>query len=424
MRKTLFLPFFIFLLFVAPRASADIAAIHASALPQETAVLVALDDAEKLEPYSRAWSNKWQYSVAKDEVANRLGKDLGFLTLALKSHPDNLELLLLTGLVARYAYNVDVEGSHEIAVQALDQAQKLVPADIRAPWFRATLKCQTNELKAGAEEFLSLEAGRAWDQFPAAFWEDYTNCATLSNMPAHTLRAISYIGKLRAPNPAGFESALDIAHHRFVPFDPKKDYQPKEVWSATETDGDPLFTSTTCGLRLRARGNWTINQIAVQKGSCVAYFSTGPYKATAHSLHPSILVLVKQPEGNETLEQFARKFEKDGTYEPFAPSHCPVAACIAMKGVQPGMYKKDGDGHGRIVFFEREDPAFPGLIFEAPIGLPKPEGGEGMTYYRPSLTQQRIPGKLYYVVLLDVAASIEEPAMKDYDFFLENLLVE
>jgi hypothetical protein len=35
-----------------------------------------------------------------------------------------------------------------------------------------------------------------------------------------------------------------------------------------------------------------------------------------------------------------------------------------------------------------------------------------------------MPGKLYYLVMLDTAASIEEPAMKDFDFFLENLTVE
>jgi len=33
-------------------------------------------------------------------------------------------------------------------------------------------------------------------------------------------------------------------------------------------------------------------------------------------------------------------------------------------------------------------------------------------------------GTLYYLVLLDTAASIEEPAMKDFDYFLENLTVE
>lgn len=424
MHKNLALPFVFLLILPAPNAIADIAAIHTSALPQETAVLAALDDVKELEPYSHTWTMNWNYPIAKEDVASRLAKDLGFLKLTLKNHPDNAELLLLTGLVASYSYNLDVEGSHDIAIQLLDQAQKLASEDFRAPWFRATLQCQTNEMKAGADGFLAIEAGRAWDRLPAAFWEDYTNCATVSNMPAHTLRAISYLEKLRAPNSAGFDTAADIAHHRIVPFDPKKEYEPKEVWRATDTESDPLFTSTTCGLRLRVHGNWTINQLEVQKGTCVAYFSTGPYKAVVRNLRPSILVLVKQPEWNETLQEFFKKFSKDGAFEPSAPARCPAAVCISMKGEQPGMYKKDGDGHGRIIVFEREQPEFPGLIFESPLEIPKSEGSEGAKFYRPSQIQQRIPGKLYYLVLLDVAASIEEPAIKDFDFFLQNLTVE
>jgi hypothetical protein len=72
----------------------------------------------------------------------------------------------------------------------------------------------------------------------------------------------------------------------------------------------------------------------------------------------------------------------------------------------------------------RNEPEYPGLIFEAALEIPKPEAGKGPQFFRPSQIQQRIPGKLYYPVMLDTAASIEEPAMKDFDFFLQNLTVE
>jgi hypothetical protein len=117
-RKNLALPFAFLLIFPIPHAFADIAAIHANQLPQETAVLAVLDDIKQLEPYCRAWTNNWQYPIDKNDVITRLGKDLGFLTLALKNHPDNAELALLTGLVARYAYNLDVDGSHDTAINA------------------------------------------------------------------------------------------------------------------------------------------------------------------------------------------------------------------------------------------------------------------------------------------------------------------
>jgi hypothetical protein len=95
-----------------------------------------------------------------------------------------------------------------------------------------------------------------------------------------------------------------------------------------------------------------------------------------------------------------------------------------MKGSQPEMYGKDGDGHGRIVAFERDQPEYPGLIFESPAEFPKQDAKPGTQVFRPNQVQQRIPGKLYYLVMLDTAASIEAPAMKDFDFFLQNLTVE
>jgi hypothetical protein len=422
-RKIYALVFF-FLFFLSARyASADVAAIHADRLPQETAILAAYDDAKQLEPYSQSWTIKWQYPIAKDEVATRLGKDLGFLTIALKSHPDNAELLLLTGLVARYAYNLDVEGSYDITLKALDQAQKQAPSDVRAPWFRASLLCQTTHPKAGAVEFLSIEASHAWEQLSAAFWDDYIACASVTSMPAHTLRAADHLEKLHASESGMRTFLIGTAHKRFDAFDPKKKYEPKEVWSGANVGENSEFTSSSCGVRLRAHGNWEINNLGLNGKGCVANFSTGLYKATTRKLSPSILMIVKQAEENETLLDFAKKYSK-GLFGIFTPSRCPAAECIALWGVQPGMYKKDGDGRGRIVIFERDEPAFPGLIFESPWEMPKSEGGEEVKYYRPNQIQQRIPRKLYYLVMLDTAASIEESAMKDFDFFLENLTVE
>jgi hypothetical protein len=409
---------------LTPLVHADVAAIHADRLPQETAILAALDDAQQLEPYSHSWNSKWQFPIAKEEVATRLGKDLGFLAIALKSHPDNAELLLLTGLVAHYAYNLEIEFGHDTALSVLTKAEKLAPSDVRVPWFRASLVCHTAQPKAGADEFLSIEASHAWDQLPVGFWLDYMECASLNGMPAHVLRAADHLDKLHAPSSEMRRFFPDVARKRFDPFDPKKNYEAKELWEGANPGENPDFTSTTCGVRLRAHGTWEINQIGLAKGGgCIAYFSTGPYKATTRNLSPSILLIVKQPEQNETLLDFTQRYSK-GLFGIFTPSRCPAAECVAQWGVQSGMYKKDGDGHGRIVVFERDQPEFPGLIFEAPLEMPKSDGSESMKYYRPSQTQQRIPGKLYYLVMLDTAASIEEPAMKDFNFFLENLTVE
>lgn len=55
---------------------ADIAAIHADALPKEAPLLAALDDARQLEPYSAGYTTDWKYSISKKEVADRLERDV------------------------------------------------------------------------------------------------------------------------------------------------------------------------------------------------------------------------------------------------------------------------------------------------------------------------------------------------------------
>jgi hypothetical protein len=415
------------LLVILPVAAhADIAAIHVNALPQEAKILAALDDAKQLEPYSSSFTEpaRWNYPVKRDEVAARLKKDLSILREAATVHSDNLDLTLLTGLVAHYAYNFDVEGSFDAATDAFARSEKSAPADIRSPWFRADLNCQTAHVQTGSDTFLAIEGSHPWDELPVAFWDDYMECAAIIGMYAHLLRAADYTQRLHAPPSQTRDFFVEVAHKRYDRFDPKKQYEPKEVWQAAKSDGDVQFTSTTCGVRLRVHGDWRINALQMQNGSCVAYFSTGPYKATTRDLHPSIVLMVRQPKNGESLQEYAQQLlQKEGPVTPDTPSRCPGQECISYKADSTGMYGNDGNGHGRLVAFERPQPAFPGLALEVPSQAPKPSAGKEY-YFRASQIQQRIPGTLYYVVLLDVAASIEEPAMKDLDFFLQHLTVE
>jgi hypothetical protein len=243
-------------------------------------------------------------------------------------------------------------------------------------------------------------------------------------MPAHVLRAADHLDKLQAPNSDLRSAVTESTRKRYDAFDPNKQYDPREVWQGVKIGDDIQFTSTTCGVRFLARSDWHVERLEVTKGSCVGLFRTGPYKGTVSSRTPNILLLIQQPTASETMQQFSTKFLKDGTFTPYTPTRCPADPCIALKEDTVGMYKGDGDGHGRIVIFERDQPEFPGLLFELSHALPKLGVNEGPQAFHPGQIHQRIPGKLYYLVLLDTAASIEEPAMKDYDFFLQNLTVE
>ena len=413
------------LVFLVPPAYGGVDAIHFLVLPQESSVLAAFDDAQRFEPYAGSWTSDWRYPVARDEVATRLSADMSFLRLAQKSHPENEDLLLLTALVAHYAYNVDVNGSLDAAMRALARAQALSPGDVRPLWFRASLVCQTGQPAPGFQQFLSIEDNHSWDRLPIGFWDDYLECAMINGMPAHALRAAAHLEALHAPPSPRRSDLVQTARSLFAPFDPGKAYLAQDAWAGGKLGADVTFTSTTCGLQIRAHGDWIVNDLTLNKGACLAYFATGPYKATAGRMEPSILVVAQRPPPNETLEQFAESFATKGKFRPFTPSRCPASTCIGLEGTRQGLYGKQGDGQEQIVVFERDEPRFPGLIFEAPpAGSSPATASQGAAELRPDQIPERIPGKLYYLVALDTSSSIEVPADKDFGFILANLTVE
>jgi hypothetical protein len=309
-------------------------------------------------------------------------------------------------------------------MESLEKAAKLTPADVRAQWFQATLLCQTLQPDKGGEGFLAIENSHAWDKLPGAFWDDYLECATVTSMPAHALRAADHLKALNAPESQMRDFLAGGAAKRFDEVDLTKDYDPKEVWTVHRNGNDLDLTSTACTIRFRVHDNWEVEKLGLSKGSCVAGFITGHYKGKKYT-NPSVMLLVQRPKDGETLQDYANKFMMKGdSLTPFSPTKCPAEKCLAYEAVQAGMYQEDGGGRGRLVIFERDEPQFPGLMFESPTGPPQPNEKDKGQYYRPSQVQRRIPGKLYYVVLLDTSASVEQPALADFDFFLKNLTVE
>ena len=390
-------------------------------------MLSALDDARQLEPYSLYWTAEqlWQFDIPRQKVADRLSVDLGILKESVNAHPENAELTILAALVANHSHNLEVNGAYDTAMKMLETAGKLAPGDLRVNWFRATLHCQSTEIEEGARGFLVLESGAGADRLPAGFWDDYMECALLSNMPAHVLRAASYLEKSHVSQSDRGKAYVGFARERLVPFDPQKEYEPSAVFLGYDDGNDEVLTGASFGAKMRVHATWEKSGFKLKGNRGTTLFLSGPYAAKKGTLKPSILLLAQQAKPGQTLEEFSASFDRShGTFAQDVPNLCPAQRCMAERGVEPGLYRENGDGHTWIIVFEREQPEFPGLIFESPSALPHKEGKKGPESFRFAPIQQRMPGKLFYLVMLDTAVSIEEPALKDFDFFLKNLTVE
>lgn len=410
------------IVFAAPGV-ARLKDIHTDKLPQQESVQRALAEASAVEEFAQSWSEKWQYDKPKDDVVSALKDSLDKLQRATVSAPGNAELFLLIGVVAHYAYNVDVSEAYDVAVGSLQKAHQLAPDDYRAEWFLGVYECEGAQVDQGMAILLAVEKHVAWDQLPPDFWDDYMFCAYLANMPAHLLRAEDHLSKLNAPPSHNRDFLVEMARKRFKPSDPAAAYTDREAWESKNQNSRLIFTSYVCGFSFSPLADWRLRRLDVEKGICFVQIETGPHSSKGGNVIPNLLVLVRQPKPGETLSDFAISSTKGSMAKAVQASHCPSDQCLSYEKTIPGGYGARGNGYGLFTVFKREAPEFPGLLFEEPSGPPAPNDGK-VTYYRPNERLHRLDGTLYYLVLLDTADSVLDKASQDYAQLLQYMVAE
>lgn len=77
------------------------------------------------------------------------------------------------------------------------------------------------------------------------------------------------------------------------------------------------------------------------------------------------------------------------------------------------------------VFFQSDQPAYPGLRFETPQPLPKTPNNSGQpTFFRPEETPQRFNGTLYSFVTLDANLDTYPHSRTDFDDLLKSFVID
>lgn len=410
---------------VAVPAYAGLRDIHINLLPRQPEIQEAYKAALKVEPMAEQWTAQWRYSVPKAKVAATLDTCLKELEAAEHEYPHNEELLLLTGTVASYAYNLDDKRAYDAATTSLKEARALDPNDPRPQWFLASMDCGTGpQTVQGMNSFLKLESQFSWKHFPADFWEDYMSCATLTNMPVHTLRAAARLRHLGSLSPTA-KWYVEMAHTRIVKTSTTKTYAPRQVWRATETATGILYFSDACGFGFPGGDNLKWEIYGIKNGVCRVTANVGPFQGKAGTVVPEISVFALPPRPGETLSSFGDNFARGLGARPTAPVACPVSACLAFKsGRRTNMYPREGGGFEMLTVFESKQPQFPNLIFEKPHTPPAQKVGSKVEYFRPLPERERLAGTLYYLVLLDSAESVATPATNNYIQLLKSLKID
>jgi len=407
--------------FVAPLCSAQLGLIDAAKLPQTADVQSAYRNALTVERYAQSWSNQWSYSVPKADVAKTLTASLETLLKANKSAVDNHELQLATGLVAHFAYNLDVEAAYKPAVEFLSKASQGNPTDIRGSWFLGIHECQALHVISGMTRLLAVEASAK--SLPSDFWSDYIACANVAIMPAHALRGIDRAVELGSPR-EDYRNVRDIGESRYKTADLSKPVNEHDAWTSDDLEGGRLkFTSRLCGISFVANGNWTLQVPPVSNETCKAWM-TPPAKKGQPS--PTILVMARMAKEGETLDAFAREMLENPTKgtSDLSSAPCPVEHCARLELVDKSIYSKQGGAHALLMTFERPLPRYDGLLFETPQEPPATGKINTPVAFRFALQYRRMPGRIFYAVLLDSNAQIFDGAKPDWEVVVKSVVAE
>jgi hypothetical protein len=393
-------------------AFSQIRQIDRSKLPQDGAAQSAYSYLLPIDQYARTYEAKWRFPVPKEDVTSRFLLSLHTLENAQKQTPSNKELQLFTGLVAHLSYNLDIEEAYDPAMKLL---QPQANEDFRAAWFLGIHQCQSNNAVGGMQQLLRVETSSA--SLPGAFWQDYANCASVTSMPVHAVRA--YDNAKHAAEGVPIDAQLEqIARNALKRSDPTASYPAKQTWDAQQTADRVRFTSNLCGESFTTKATSPVDTSDVSKGSCVVTITSEKYPTRDGSTTATLLVLTQIPHEDESLEAYSQRMLKNPRYAgktPLTGVPCPVATCLAFEIVTEKLYKSEGGAHLLAVFFQSEQPAYPGLRFETPLPLPKaPSGsGEPTFIYRPKENLQRFNGPLYTFVALDANQDIYSHSRAD-----------
>ena len=309
---------------------AQLSQIDPAKLPQNERVQDAFSKALSVESMARNWNADWHFDTPKQQVASILISSLQDLQSAEAGSPKNSELFLLSGLVAHFAYNVDVEDAYKTAVESLQRAHGIAPNDYRSEWFLGMHHCQADEIEKGMEQMLSVESQVPWQQLPEDFWDDYTTCATLALMPAHNLRAADHAVALGA-SLTKYDSVVDMANKRYRLTDTETSYAAHDVWQGTKQTGEVQFRSQLCGLGFSAHRDWHVDVRDVAKGTCIVSMETGPYASREGHSTPTLLLLTQCAKPQETLDDFVSSFvNKYPSARQIQTTSCPTEKCVAF----------------------------------------------------------------------------------------------
>jgi hypothetical protein len=128
----------------------------------------------------------------------------------------------------------------------------------------------------------------------------------------------------------------------------------------------------------------------------------------------------------DTVESFARGLLENpqSGLTNLSGAPCPAGKCVSFELRDKNIYSKNGGVHALVIAFDREMPRYDGLLFETPQGPPTTQPTNTPVVFHFAPQYRRMPGRMFYAVLLDSNEEIFEGAKPNWDEVLKTVVVE
>lgn len=413
----------ILLLSSASGAHASLSAINLSRLPPGRDVAELSADLKVLETVAENWSSEWRHELPKEDAVSLAERTLRKIDDLLSANDVSAgELLLLKGLAAHYAYNLDVKKYFDVAVDSLRKARQALPSDCRPLWFLGNHFAKSADAEKGMP-LLKQSVNECGDNLPLSFWEDYAYAAVLAAMPATGQYALDQV---KARNSGVLTEKVkaveDGLKKRLVSPGSGKDYEPDDIWHFEKRAGQARLVNGMYGFMIDLPGDWQVSPFGVRNGRS-GIGITLPKKGKWPP--PLQVVVFVSPASRETVpEKVLRTFlAKMGPRRSFNSITGPGFSA-SDKFLWLESRRKKGS---RIVagMLRPPQPAYPGLLLESPHNIPDPKDDPQLPrYYTPVKQLTRLHGDLDYLVMVEGAPAAFDKGRADLELLLRNLVIE
>lgn len=369
-----------------------------------------------LESVAHDWSHEWKYDVPKEQAIDLAKKTIRMIDEMINDKPDLFELLILKGIAAAYAYNLDLQEYTAVAEKSFNAAQALAPDDIRPLWFLGKHLTQSARSGRGMQAIDEVFKKNKPENLPPRFFEDYAFCAYMAAMPSSALMGIKF-SEQKAPsvNPIVKTLKETLESKMMIPSTTQA-YEYKTVWSAETIADGVRFTNRMFGFSFTILGNWQIGFSNIKNGKCGVNLGLPGKKGAS----PNIRINAEIIDDKLSLESFIKKHLSDNVHFQQIPNAFKLPETLVFEGKYS---KKRQKAYALAIGLIRQEPAYPGIAFEHPSELPLNKKGEPQFFTAQNFFA-RFKRPIVYMIMFDTPESVYPAAKKELDTFVSGFLAE